>query len=130
MKKYDALFIGAVGARALRRNVVEQACPDHSFDSFLEKIRAVVGGLDFYGQTSFAPIQAFAESVANAGVCNYQSAMLPFATFFDDVRPAYSVAKTTRVNYCLSDIKLLALAWCARQNVVIFVREVARGAMT
>eukprot|EP00959_Pyramimonas_sp_CCMP1952_P049489 1033950-Pyramimonas_sp.AAC.1 len=71
----------------------------------------------------------FAESVDEARECNCQSAGLP-ANFFNAVFPAYLEAMTTCADYYFSDIELLALARCKRQNVVIFVHCSATRELT
>ena len=122
MSKYVALFAGTAGAREWQRTVVEEACLENSFDVLLRKIHLVAGSL-----RDRDPITAFARSVHQATECNYESARVPFPTFFDDVYPAYLEAMAAHVDYFLSDIELLALARCKRQNVAIFVHDQVQG---
>ena len=123
MSKYEALFARTPGARELQRTVVEEARLDNSFDLLEGKIHDVVGGLPFDGGVDLELITAFAKAVDRARECKYDSARRPFANLFNDVYPAYLEAMTTRGDYYLSDIELLALARCTGQNVALFVHS-------
>ena len=76
------------------------------------------------------PITAFTASVEEAAKIKYQAVGAPFDTFFDEVYPAYLKAMTTKADYYLSDIELLALARCTGTNVAIFVHNLEQDTLT
>ena len=71
-----------------------------------------------------------AASVHEASQVKYKPVGVPFGTFFDDVYPAYLEALTTKADYYLSDVELLALAHCTEQNVAIFVHNLQQKNLT
>ena len=90
----------------------------------------MLSGLNLVGNIDIDSIQALAASVYEASQVKYKPVGEPLGTFFDDVYPAYLEALTTKADYFLSDIELLALARCTQQNIAIFMHNVQEKNLT
>ena len=128
--KYEALFAGTAGVRKWQGTLVEEARLHYSFAQLRSKIDDIVGDPDFTCVIDWKALTAGLRSaVDNACECTYEPQRFPFESFFDDVYSDY-LSVMSHPHYFLSDIELLALAHCTRQNVVIFVHHVTECKLT
>ena len=114
--KLDMLFLDHPQATRLRQSIIE-TCGVNNFSVLTDKVQDIVGGMEDFPDSLMQAVCIFAEKVdqarAHPSLIDYASEVFPV------IYPCYVSAVVSNSDYYLSDIELLCLCRCARQNVVI-----------
>ena len=125
LTKFELLLANSDAAVAMRETLLREVCLDYTFEILVTKIDDITNSLLSEGVLDVEPVISFACSVCNARDHANEIPRVPFAGLLEQVYPAYLEAMASNTQYCLSDVELLALARCGRQNVAIFQYDVA-----
>ena len=124
--KLDVLFLAHPRAAHLRRSVIE-SCGMDFLASLLEKVQDIVGNESFPSMF-IEKLCAFGECIQAAR--NHPAAEDHAAIVFPLVFPSYVVAMTANADYYLSDLELLCLCRCCKQNVVICLHDIENSTLS